>query len=222
MDLSLTTALSSTLDKTICKLRKRELLHVYKVIWDGYISNSMKLPLSCPRGVSRLFLFQSKGKGASVLPGGLDEVYQQSTGVCFESPRLEAKRQRWRETTNHNSTGGLCPTGSRQTPYLGWAEPRRRLRGNGPGQSSPTHALCPAGTGSTLWWTQEGVRKISGGGGGYPREGWALPTFLSQNSSSEEAGETRRLLCTSDEVFGIALGEDKDPHPLCAGSFSLL
>lgn len=67
-----------------------------------------------------------------------------------------------------------------------------------------------------------GSQKNKWGRGGYPREGWALPNFLSQNSSSEEAGETRRLLCTSDEVFGIALGEDKDPHPLSAGSFSLL
>lgn len=46
MDLSLATAPSSTLDKTICKLRKRELLHVYKVIQDGYISNSVKLSLA--------------------------------------------------------------------------------------------------------------------------------------------------------------------------------
>ena len=150
MDLSLTTAPSSTLDKTICKLRKRELLHVYKVIWDGYLSNSVKLPLSCPGGVSHPFMFQSKGKGASVLPGGLDEVYQQSTGVCSGSPRLEAKRQRWRETTAIPQETSASRVPSRQTTYLGWAEPRRRLHGNGPGQSSPTHAPCTTGTGSTL------------------------------------------------------------------------
>lgn len=56
MDLSLATAPSSTLDKTICKLRKRELLHVYKVIQDGYISNSVKLPLLPRRCLPPVFV----------------------------------------------------------------------------------------------------------------------------------------------------------------------
>lgn len=29
-------------------------------------------------------------------------------------------------------------------------------------------------------------------------------------------------MCTSDEVFRVSLGEDKDPYSFCAGSFSLL
>lgn len=35
-------------------------------------------------------------------------------------------------------------------------------------------------------------------------------------------GGDRGLVCTSDEVLGISLGEDKDPCSFCAGSFRLL
>lgn len=29
-------------------------------------------------------------------------------------------------------------------------------------------------------------------------------------------------MCTSDEVFSVSLGEDKDPYSFCAGAFCLL
>lgn len=76
-----------------------------------------------------------------------------------------------------------------------------------------------------LWCAGEAVGEINGAGrlsqrGGAPSP--PSPHFLSQRSSPAQAGERGRLACTSDEVFGVSLGEDEDPRLLRAGSVSLL
>lgn len=50
-----------------------------------------------------------------------------------------------------------------------------------------------------------------------------LPTSPpGQRSPPAQAGEIGRLAHTSDEVFGVSLGEDEDPRLLHAGAVSLL
>lgn len=48
------------------------------------------------------------------------------------------------------------------------------------------------------------------------------PRSLSQPPSPAPAGEIGRLAGTSDEVFGVSLGEEEDPRLLRAGAVSLL